>query len=128
RDRARRTHGRHASVAAGAAGDPVGLEEAMIVAGIGCRKGTSAGDIGAVIGAALARAGFATKALDLIAAPGLKRGEQGIAPAAAPPPLLRSVAAICSGDALSVSMPVRSSRLTCCDIVRPGLDWSTPRR
>ena len=39
----------------------------MIVAGIGCRKGTSAGDIGAVIGAALARAGFATKALDLIA-------------------------------------------------------------
>ncbi len=39
----------------------------MIVAGIGCRKGTSADDIGAVIGAALARAGFATKALDLIA-------------------------------------------------------------
>jgi cobalt-precorrin 5A hydrolase len=61
----------------------VGLEEAMIVAGIGCRKGTSAGDIGAVIGAALARAGFATKALDLIAAPELKRGEQGIAAAAA---------------------------------------------
>jgi cobalt-precorrin 5A hydrolase len=55
----------------------------MIVAGIGCRKGTSAGDIGAVIDAALARAGFAKKALDLIAAPELKRGEQGIAAAAA---------------------------------------------
>ena len=55
----------------------------MIVAGIGCRKGTSADDIGAVIGAALARAGFATKALDRIAAPEFKRGEQGIAAAAA---------------------------------------------
>ena len=55
----------------------------MIVAGIGCRKGASAGDIGAVIGAALARAGFATKVLDLIAAPELKRDEQGVAAAAA---------------------------------------------
>jgi len=55
----------------------------MIVAGIGCRKGASADDIGAVIGAALARAGFATQALDLIAAPELKRDEQGVAAAAA---------------------------------------------
>jgi cobalt-precorrin 5A hydrolase len=55
----------------------------MIIAGVGCRKGASADDIGAVIGAALARAGFATQALDLIAAPELKRGEQGIAAAAA---------------------------------------------
>lgn len=55
----------------------------MIVAGVGCRKGASADDIGAVIGAALARAGFATQALDLIAAPERKRGEQGVAAAAA---------------------------------------------
>jgi cobalt-precorrin 5A hydrolase len=55
----------------------------MIVAGVGCRKGASADDIGAVIGAALARAGFATQALDLIAAPELKRDEQGVAAAAA---------------------------------------------
>jgi cobalt-precorrin 5A hydrolase len=55
----------------------------MIVAGIGCRKGASADDIGAVIGAALARAGFAMQALGLIAAPELKRGEQGVAAAAA---------------------------------------------
>jgi cobalt-precorrin 5A hydrolase len=61
----------------------MGLGEAMIVAGIGCRKGASADDIGAVIADALARAGFATKALDLIAAPELKRGEHGIAAAAA---------------------------------------------
>jgi len=55
----------------------------MIVAGVGCRKGASADDIGAVIGAALARAGFATQALDLIAAPELKRDEQGVVAAAA---------------------------------------------
>ena len=55
----------------------------MIVAGVGCRKGASADDIGAVIGAALARAGFGTQALDLIAAPELKRGEHGVAAAAA---------------------------------------------
>jgi cobalt-precorrin 5A hydrolase len=55
----------------------------MIVAGVGCRKGASADDIGAVIGAALARAGFAAQALSLIAAPELKRGEHGVAAAAA---------------------------------------------
>jgi cobalt-precorrin 5A hydrolase len=55
----------------------------MIVAGVGCRKGASADDIGAVIGAALARAGFATQALDLIAAPERKRDEHGVAAAAA---------------------------------------------
>jgi cobalt-precorrin 5A hydrolase len=55
----------------------------MIVAGVGCRKGASADDVGAVIGAALARAGFGTQALDLIATPEFKRGEQGVATAAA---------------------------------------------
>jgi len=55
----------------------------MIIAGVGCRKGASADDIGAVIGAALARAGFGTQALDLIAVPELKRDEQGVATAAA---------------------------------------------
>jgi cobalt-precorrin 5A hydrolase len=59
------------------------LGQAMIVAGIGCRKGASADDIGAVIGDALARAGFPVTALDLIAAPELKRGERGIVVAAA---------------------------------------------
>ena len=60
----------------------------MIVAGIGCRKGASADDIGAVIGAALARAGFGTQALDLIALPELKRDEQGVATAALGVPLV----------------------------------------
>jgi hypothetical protein len=55
----------------------------MIVAGIGCRKGASADDIGAVIADALARAGFAPEALDLIATPELKCDEHGVAVAAA---------------------------------------------
>ena len=55
----------------------------MIVAGIGCRKGASAHDIGAVIADALARAGFAADALGLIAAPEFKSGEHGVAAAAA---------------------------------------------
>ncbi len=54
----------------------------MMVAGVGCRKGASADDIAAVIADALARAGVAADALDLIAAPELKRGEQGLAAAA----------------------------------------------
>ena len=55
----------------------------MIVAGVGCRKGASAGDIGAVICNALARAGVPATALGLIAAPERKRGERGIVVAAA---------------------------------------------
>jgi precorrin-4/cobalt-precorrin-4 C11-methyltransferase len=59
------------------------LGQAMIVAGVGCRKGASADDIGAVIADALARAGIPADALDLIATPELKAGERGIAAAAA---------------------------------------------
>jgi len=70
-------------LAFGDAVDPMDLGQAMIVAGVGCRKGASAEDIGAVIGDALARAGFSATALDLIAAPELKRGERGIVVAAA---------------------------------------------
>jgi cobalt-precorrin 5A hydrolase len=51
----------------------------MIVAGIGCRRGTPAAAIAAVIDAALARAGVAKDALDIIAAPAAKGDELGIA-------------------------------------------------
>jgi cobalt-precorrin 5A hydrolase len=61
----------------------MGVDEAMIVAGIGCRKGASAAEISAVIADALARAGLGTQALDLVAAPESKGGEQGVAAAAA---------------------------------------------
>ena len=54
----------------------------MIVAGVGCRKGASAREIGAAISAALSRAGLRTEALDAIAAPAVKSGEAGIAGAA----------------------------------------------
>jgi cobalt-precorrin 5A hydrolase len=59
------------------------LDQAMIVAGVGCRKGASADDVGAVIADALARAGVSAAALDLVAAPERKAGERGIAAAAA---------------------------------------------
>jgi len=55
----------------------------MIVAGIGCRRGASAADIRAVIAHALARAGLASHALDLVAAPESKADEQGVSAAAA---------------------------------------------
>jgi cobalt-precorrin 5A hydrolase len=61
----------------------MGVDQAMIVAGIGCRKGASATDISAVIAHALARAGLASHALDLVAAPESKADEQGVSAAAA---------------------------------------------
>ena len=61
----------------------MGVDEAMIVAGIGCRKGASADDVGAAIAHALDRAGFAADGLDLIATSAAKGGEPGIAAAAA---------------------------------------------
>jgi cobalt-precorrin 5A hydrolase len=54
------------------------LGQAMIVAGIGCRRGTPAAAIAAVIDAALARAGVAKDALDIIAAPAAKGDEPGL--------------------------------------------------
>jgi cobalt-precorrin 5A hydrolase len=58
------------------------LGQAMIVAGIGCRRGVSAAAIEAVIGAALARAGLGKDALALIATAAAKCDEPGIAAAA----------------------------------------------
>ncbi len=69
-------------MASSAARNPVGLGQTLIVAGIGCRKGASAVDIGAAIDNALTRAGLAAQALDLIAAPEFKGREHGIAAAA----------------------------------------------
>ena len=53
------------------------VDEAMIVAGIGCRRARQPPDIDAAIRAALARAGLAADALDAIATPPAKRGEAG---------------------------------------------------
>jgi cobalt-precorrin 5A hydrolase len=59
------------------------MGEAMMVAGIGCRRGTSADAIETVIAAALARAGLPRPMLDAIAAPAAKADEPGIVAAAA---------------------------------------------
>jgi cobalamin biosynthesis protein CbiG len=61
----------------------MGLDKTMIVAGIGCRRGTPGPDIEAAIRAALARAGVAANALDCIATIAAKDGEAGIAATAA---------------------------------------------
>lgn len=55
----------------------------MIVAGIGCRRGTSAQDIDAAIDAALAEAGRQADALTVIATSDGKGSEAGIIDAAA---------------------------------------------
>ena len=54
-------------LASGHAGDAMGLDQAMIVAGVGCRAGASAGEVEAAIAAALARAGLDAGALGMIA-------------------------------------------------------------
>jgi cobalt-precorrin 5A hydrolase len=59
------------------------MGEDMIVAGIGCRRGTTAQEIDAAIDAALAEAGRTREALDSIATSDGKGSEAGIIEAAA---------------------------------------------
>jgi cobalt-precorrin 5A hydrolase len=59
------------------------MDQAMIVAGVGCRRGASAPDIEAAIRAALAQAGMSADVLDAIATTAAKRDEAGIEAAAA---------------------------------------------
>jgi cobalt-precorrin 5A hydrolase len=58
------------------------MGEAMIVAGVGCRRGTAAAQIEAAIAAALAGAGLGLTAVRLIATSAAKGDEPGIAAAA----------------------------------------------
>jgi len=69
-------------MAAGAADHAMGLDQAMIVAGVGCRAGASAREIETAIAAALDGAGLAPGALGMIATSSAKGGEPGIAAAA----------------------------------------------
>ena len=70
-------------MASGHAGDAMDLDQAMIVAGVGCKSGASAREIEAAIGAALSQAGVANGALGLIATSSAKAEEPGLAAAAA---------------------------------------------
>ncbi len=54
----------------------------MIVAGVGCRKGTTAKQVEAAIAAALARAGLDIAVVRVVATAVAKRDERGIAAAA----------------------------------------------
>jgi cobalt-precorrin 5A hydrolase len=59
------------------------LDQAMIIAGVGCRRGASANEIEAAIAAALAECKLAANALGLIASAEAKADEVGIVDAAA---------------------------------------------
>jgi cobalt-precorrin 5A hydrolase len=58
------------------------LGQAMIIAGVGCRKGAAAAEIEAAIAAALAGSRLSAQSLDLIATAQAKEAEPGIAAAA----------------------------------------------
>jgi cobalt-precorrin 5A hydrolase len=69
-------------MASGAADHAVDVDQTMIVAGVGCRKGAQPEEIKAVVLAALERAGLALSELRLIATMDAKSGERGIEAAA----------------------------------------------
>src|SRR5690606_24636423 len=73
---------RHDRLAAGDAGDAMDMDEAMIVAGIGCRKGAAETDVLAAIDAALAAHGLPRAALGALAVLPQKQQEPAIAAAA----------------------------------------------
>jgi cobalt-precorrin 5A hydrolase len=58
------------------------VDKAMIVAGVGCRRGTAAAQIEAAIAAALMRAGLGIAAVRAVATAAAKGDEPGIAAAA----------------------------------------------
>jgi cobalt-precorrin 5A hydrolase len=60
----------------------MGMGEAMIVAGVGCRKGATAAQVEAAIVAALARAGLGIAVVRVVATAAAKGDERGIAAAA----------------------------------------------
>src|SRR5208283_1339399 len=66
-DYARQRRWRKNRLACGDARHAMGLDKAMIVAGVGCRRGAPAPDIEAAVRAALARANITAGALDVIA-------------------------------------------------------------
>ena len=58
------------------------MDQAVIIAGVGCRKGTGAAEIEAAIAAALDRAGLGIAAVGVVATSAAKGSEPGIAAAA----------------------------------------------
>jgi cobalt-precorrin 5A hydrolase len=58
------------------------LDQAMIVAGVGCRRGAAAAEIEAAINTALSRSGLPTNAIAMLATSAAKATEAGIKSAA----------------------------------------------
>jgi cobalt-precorrin 5A hydrolase len=87
------------------------VDQAMIVAGVGCRKGVQPEDVRAVIVAALERAGIAASELRLIATMDAKSREKGIEVAASAMRL--PLVLLTPADLVSVRMRVatRSERV-----------------
>jgi cobalt-precorrin 5A hydrolase len=98
-------------MASGDAGDAMGLDQAMIVAGIGCKAGTSAREIEAAIGAALSRAGLENSVLGLIATSQAKASEPGITAAAADRGLKLAIVAQAELESAGARTATRSERV-----------------
>ncbi|RFC68319.1 cobalamin biosynthesis protein CbiG [Mesorhizobium denitrificans] len=91
------------------------MEKAMIVAGIGCRRGSSADAIASAIGNALAEHGLTTAAIDRLATGEFKRTELGISLAAQNlnvPLLIVNNAGLESTSARCLTFSEKSMKLT----------------
>jgi cobalt-precorrin 5A hydrolase len=86
------------------------VDQAMIVAGVGCRKGVQPGEVKAVILAALEQAGVKASQLCLIATTDAKKREHGIEVAASA--MCIPLVLLAQADLMSVMMRVatRSER------------------
>src|SRR6202047_2996564 len=89
----------------------MGLDQAMIVAGIGCKAGASAREIEAAIGAALSQAGFESGALGLIATSLAKADEPGLTAAAAGRGLKVAIVAQAELESAGARAVTRSERV-----------------
>jgi len=91
------------------------MGEAVIVAGIGCRRGASAADVAAVVNAALAHVALTPDSLDAIATSEAKGREPAIAAAAASfglPLVLVPQVDLAAADARTVTKSERVLALT----------------
>jgi cobalt-precorrin 5A hydrolase len=87
------------------------LDQAMIIAGVGCRRGASASDIAAAITAALAERKLVAGALGLIATAQAKADEPGIEEAAAGLGVQLAFVAPDQLAAASALVPTKSERV-----------------
>src|SRR5262245_55827953 len=98
-------------MASGHAGDAMDLDQAMIVAGIGCKAGASMQEIEAAIGAALSQAGLESGALGLIATSAGKAREPGIVAATTKRGLKLAAVAQADLESAAVTTATRSERV-----------------